>query len=77
MTFAVGATDAEILFKEFAEVFSQNDMVNLGDYQIAVKMTIDGRTSRPFVAHTLPLPISSNLNRGKVIQVSRERWTRR
>ena len=77
MTFAVGATDAEILFKEFAEVFTQNDMVNLGDYQIATKMTIDGRTSRPFVAHTLPLPISSNLNRGKVIQVSREHWTRR
>jgi hypothetical protein len=77
MTFAVGATDAEILYKEFAEVFSQNDMVNLGDFQIATKMTIDGRTSRPFVAHTLPLPISSNQNREKVIQVSRERWTRR
>lgn len=77
MTFAVGATDAEILFKEFAEVFTQNDMVNLGDYQIATKMTIDGRTSRPFVAHTLPLPISSNLNRGKVIEVSRQRWSKK
>jgi len=77
MTFAVGASDAEILYKEFAEVFSQNDMVNLGSYQIAAKMTIDGHTTRPFVAHTLPLPISSNQNRGKVIEASRQRWAKR
>jgi len=77
MTFAVGASDADILNKEFAEVFSPNDMVNLGNYQIATKMTIDGRTSRPFVATTLPLPISSNQNREKVIQISRERWSRK
>src|SRR3990167_7882778 len=32
-TFAVGANDAEVLYKEFAEVFSQNDLVNLGKYQ--------------------------------------------
>lgn len=77
MTFAVGANDAEILNKEFAEVFTPQDLINLGEYQIASKMTIDGQVTRPFVATTLPLPISSNLNREKVIQVSRERWTRR
>jgi len=76
MTFAVGASDAEILFKEFAEVFTQNDLVNLGSYQIATKMTIDGRNTRPFVATTLPLPISSNENRETVIQASREHWTK-
>jgi len=77
MTFAVGAGDADILTKEFAEVFSAQDLINLGQYQIATKMTIDGQVTRPFVATTLPLPISSNLNRDKVIQVSRERWTRK
>lgn len=77
MTFAVGASDAEILYKEFAEVFNQNDLVNLSNYQIAAKMTIDGQTSRPFVATTLPLPISSNLNREKVIEVSRQRWAKK
>lgn len=74
-TFALGAGDAEILFKEFAEVFTQNDLVNLSNYQIAIKMTIQGHTTRPFLANTLPLPISSNQNREKVIQASRERWT--
>ncbi len=76
-TFALGASDADILVKEFAEVFSQNDLVNLSNFQIAIKMTIEGHTTRPFLANTLPLPISSNLNKEKVIQISRERWSRK
>lgn len=75
--FALGASDSEILHREFAEVFSQNDLVNLSRYQIAIKMMIDGQTSRPFVANTLPLPISRNQNKEKVIQVSRSRWARK
>jgi hypothetical protein len=77
ITFATGASDAAILNKEFAEVFSETDLVNLSSYQIAIKETIDGITTRPFLAHTLPLPISSNLNREKVIRMSRERWAKR
>jgi hypothetical protein len=77
ISFAVGANDAAILFKEFAEVFSESDLVNLSNYQIATKLTIDGYTTRPFLAHTLPLPVSSNLNRDKVIRVSRERWSKK
>ena len=73
--FALGASDAEILHKEFAEVFSQGDLVNLSKYQIAIKMMIQGQSTRPFLAHTLPLPISKNQNREKVIQVSRERYS--
>ncbi len=75
--FALGASDSDILHREFAEVFSQNDLVNLSKYQIAIKMMIDGETCRPFVANTLPLPISKNQNREKVIQVSRSRWARK
>jgi hypothetical protein len=77
MTFAVGANDADILTKEFAEVFTAQDLINLGKYQIATKMTIDGQITRPFVSTTLPLPISSNQNREKVIAASRQRWTRK
>lgn len=77
MTFAVGANDADILNKEFAEVFDSQNLINLGKYQIATKMTIDGQITRPFVATTLPLPISSNLNRDKVIAASRQHWSRK
>lgn len=76
MTFSLGASDASILFKEFAEVFSETDLVNLSNYQLAMKLTIDGHSTRPFLAHTLPLPISSNQNRDKVIRMSREHWTK-
>ena len=73
--FALGASDSDILHKEFAEVFSQNDLVNLSRFQIAIKMMINGQSTRPFLAQTLPLPISKNQNRQKVIEISRERYS--
>ena len=77
VSFSVGANDAAILFKEFAEVFSETDLVNLSNYQVAIKLMIEGHSTRPFLAHTLPLPISRNQNREKVIRISRERWAKR
>lgn len=77
VSFAVGAADANIVFKELAEVFSANDLVNLSNHQIAIKLMIDGHTSRPFLATTLPTPKSANDNREKIIRVSRERYARR
>lgn len=74
ISFSVGAEDAQIIHKEFAEVFSETDLLNLTNYQIATKLMIDGHSARPFLAHTLPLPASRNQNRPKVIKVSRERW---
>ena len=76
ISFTAGAEDAQILHQEFSEVFSQNDLVNLSRYQIGIKLTIRGQSNRPFLAHTLPLPVSRNLNREKVITVSRERYGR-
>lgn len=77
ISFTVGAEDASMLHKEFSEVFSDNDLVNLANYQIAIKLMIDGHSSRPFLAHTLPLPASVNQNKDKVIAVSRERWAKK
>lgn len=53
ISFRVGAYDAEVLEKEFAPVFTAEDMVNLGKYQIYLKLMIDGVTSPPFSATTL------------------------
>ncbi len=54
ITFRVGAYDAEVLEKEFAPVFTAEDLVNLGFVQIYLKLMIDGVTSQPFSASTLP-----------------------
>ncbi|OHA17018.1 MAG: hypothetical protein A3C79_01915 [Candidatus Taylorbacteria bacterium RIFCSPHIGHO2_02_FULL_45_28] len=53
ITFRVGATDAEALEQEFAPVFTIEDLVNMGAYQIYLKLMIDGLSSAPFSARTL------------------------
>lgn len=74
ISFGIGAEDASIIHKEFAEVLSENDLVNLKNFQIAVKLMIDWHSTRPFLANTLPLPANKNNNREKVLRISRERW---
>lgn len=76
VTFTAGADDAEVIYKEFAESFDKNDLVTLEKYQIAVKLMVDGQSTKPFLATTLPLPQGKNSNRDKVIKVSRERWSK-
>ncbi len=75
VSFVVGADDARILEKEYGGVFTEKDLVELDRFQVATKMTIDDQISRPFLGYTLPLPVSKNQNRPKVIRVSRERYS--
>lgn len=76
ISFRVGSYDAEILEKEFAPVFLQEDIVNLGFSQIYLKLMIDGVSSQPFSANTLP-PIEqpSTSHRDQVIAYSRSAWS--
>lgn len=76
ISFTIGADDARIIMKEFGDVFTDKDLVNLENYQIAVRLMVESMSGRAFVARTLPLPASRNENRDKVIRVSRERWGR-
>lgn len=75
ISFRVGAADAEFLEPEFMPRFTQNDLVNLGKYDIYLRLMIDGVASVPFSATVLP-PINDRTNSSeKVIKVSRERYT--
>ena len=76
VSFTNGADDARIIMNEYGEVFTNRDLVNLENYQIAVRLMVDSMSGRAFLARTLPLPSSRNENRAKVIRVSRERWGR-
>ena len=76
--FRVGADDADFLEKEFEPEFTAQDLVNLPNYHIYLKLMIDGITSRPFSAMTLP-PIKIDLSKGvkeKIIDLSRKLYTR-
>lgn len=72
--FRVGSDDAEFLEKEFDPEFTPSDIVNLPNYKIYLKLMIDGVTSRPFSAKTLPQMVKSgNLEiEAAVIKSSRE-----
>lgn len=75
VSFRVGAADAEFMENEFTPSFLPEDLVNLGKYNIAIKLMIDGIASNAFSAITLP-PFSKpeESHADKVIRVSRERF---
>jgi CxxC-x17-CxxC domain-containing protein len=75
ISFRVGAADAEFMESEFMPSFTPEDLVNLGKYNIAIKLMIDGVASNAFAAHTLPpIPLTQESNREKIVKVSRERY---
>jgi len=78
VTFRVGAQDAEFLEKDFEPEFLPLDLIQLPNYEILLKLLVDGVTSRPFSAGTLPpfhLPESGN-SETKVIDMSRTLYAR-
>lgn len=78
IVFRVGAEDAEFLEKEFEPEFTPQDIVNLPNYKVYMKLMIDGITSRPFSAKTLPPLVKANDRSiaDEVINMSRELYCR-
>ncbi|MFA5070110.1 MAG: type IV secretion system DNA-binding domain-containing protein [Patescibacteria group bacterium] len=76
VVFRVGAADAEFLLKEFEPIFTETDLVNLTKFEIYLKLMIDGVSSDPFSALTLPPLHEQENNHEKIILVSRERYTK-
>ena len=76
VTFRVGSYDAEILEKEFAPIFTMEDIVNLGFVQIYLKLMIDGVASQPFSATTLPpFPKPEISFRDAALEMSRKTYS--
>ncbi|MEK9201226.1 MAG: type IV secretion system DNA-binding domain-containing protein [Patescibacteria group bacterium] len=75
ISFVVGAEDARVMEAEFGKIFTKESLVSLTKHQIALKMTIDNSLSQPFSAYTLPPFKSTNQNRDKVIESSRQRYS--
>ena len=77
ITFRVGATDAEVLEKEYSPQFTAEDLVNLGFAQIYLKLMINGLTSAPFSAVTMrPIPQSEHSYVNEIIAASREQYAK-
>ena len=77
IAFRVGAYDAEVLEKEFAPTFTAVDIVNLGARQIYLKLMIDGISSSPFSATTLPpIDLPTDSNKELAIAYSRKNYSK-
>lgn len=78
IVFRVGAADAEFLENEFEPEFVIQDMVNLPNYHIYLKLMCDGVASRPFSAKTLPpiKTIEDATEVQEIIDQSRKRYAR-
>jgi len=66
--FRVGAADAEFLENEFTPEFTQQDLVGLSNFSIYLKLMVDGVTSRPFSADTLP-PFAVSETEGNIEKI--------
>ena len=71
ISFRIGAADAAVLEREFMPVFSANDLITLPRHHIYLKLLIDGTTSKPFSALTLPLAGQKHHLRDRIITDSR------
>lgn len=67
IVFRVGAADSEYLAKEFHPIFKEDDLVNLPKYSMYIKLMIDGATSRPFSATTVPVEMWERSNKDLVL----------
>src|SRR3972149_516984 len=76
ISFRVGTFDARELCREFNPVFNEDDLVNLPNYHIYLKLMIDGKTSKPFSAVTMPPPERAMSFKKKIVEVSRGKYGR-
>jgi hypothetical protein len=55
IVFQISAEDADLMANEMKPIFETQDMINLSEREVYVKMTIDGRRWDPFSAEVLPV----------------------
>jgi hypothetical protein len=72
--FRVGAEDAEKLIKQVEPVFTQNDLINIDNFNAYVKLLVSGQTSKPFNIQTLPSPRGDSALRNQLKEFSRNAY---
>ena len=76
IVFTIGAPDAQLLEKEFLPYFTSEDLISLDRYHLYAKLSIDGMTSKPFSAISLPPPEGKLYHGQEAIEFSRSTYGR-
>jgi 8-oxo-dGTP pyrophosphatase MutT (NUDIX family) len=77
MSYVVGASDADRIMKELNNLYTADDLVGLGKYQLAMKMSVDSQMTQPFSSYALPLPDTFTHQKEKVLAATYERYYRK
>ncbi len=72
--FRVGAEDAKYLKQEVYPPFIEEDLINLPRYSMYLKLMIDGATSKPFSATTVPVTEVSTSFKNTIIKLSQHKY---
>jgi hypothetical protein len=76
ISFRIGAEDALRLKSEFEPVFTTQQLINLDKTQIALKLSIHGKATHPFLANTLAPIFEEDGGRLSIVRdISRERYS--
>ncbi len=77
MSYVVGASDADRISKELNNFYTTDDLVGLGKYQLAMKISVDSQMSLPFSSQALPLPDTYTHVKDKVLKATEEKYYRK
>ncbi len=76
INFRIGSDDGEFMAKQYQPVFSEQDLLNLDNYNCYVKLLINGATSMPFSMKTFP-PTKGDREIADIIkEISRTKYGR-
>ena len=76
ISFRISADDSPILSKQFEPQFEPNDLLQMHNRNFVINMVINGEKAPAFSAKTLNLPPPQDDNTGRIIQWTREYYSR-
>ncbi len=76
VAFRIGVEDAEMIAKELAPIFDENDVINVEKYTANIKLLIDNTTCRPFNMKTILPPAANRALAEQLKQLSRLKYGR-
>ncbi|MBR3204561.1 type IV secretion system DNA-binding domain-containing protein [Candidatus Saccharibacteria bacterium] len=76
ISFRISADDAPILVKQFEPTFDESDLIQMNNRNFIISMIINGEKVPAFSATTLSIPTSPHDNLEKIIETSREHYSR-
>lgn len=75
-TFRIGSDDAEFMSKQYKPIFSEQDLLNIDNFNCYVKLLIRGATSSPFSMKTYPPEKGNREVYETVKEISRAKYGR-